>query len=52
MIYGLRMCSSDLSLPVKPRVQNRMNLRESVQPGLFMALGLLVEKGDYANGTP
>lgn len=49
MIYGL---ISDLSLSIKPTVQNRMNLREVVQPGPFMALGLLVEKGDCANGSP
>lgn len=44
--------SSDLSLLIKPTVQNRMSLREVVQPDPFMALGLLVEKGDYANGSP
>lgn len=49
MIYEL---VPDLSSLVKPTVQNRMNLREFVQPGPFMALGLLVEKGDYANGGP
>jgi len=49
MIYEL---SSDLSLSIKPTVQNRTNLREVVRSGPSMALGLLVEKGDYADEHP
>lgn len=39
-------CSSGLILSMKPRVQSRMNQREVVQPGPFLALGLVMVKGD------